>query len=172
MDYSPPKRDGHSLGAPSLNSAGFVYTIFVTIYTGLLIYGLGLLWLHRRKTAIRIRSLTVTAAAVLLIHVYVAAVFIVYPLNGWYRCNTEFWYMSIVFPLAIAVFQASNVRLMAYSKVQHSLIDMQCWGEKKQPFSFSVTGIKRSFTQLDYVKKTYVCIVLGLLLQVCHSATV
>ncbi len=80
--------------------------------------------------------------------------------------------MSIVFPLAIAVFQASNVRLMAYSKVQHSLIDMQCWGEKKQPFSFSVTGIKRSFTQLDYVKKTYVCIVLGLLLQVCHSATV
>jgi len=71
--------------SPELTSVGIAYTAIITVYTAFIISGLCLLWYHRGKTAVRIRGFLITASAVLSIHVYVAALFIVYPLNGWYK---------------------------------------------------------------------------------------
>ena len=75
----------NAIGNPEFNSAGIAYTTIITVYTAFIISGLCLLWYHRGKTAVRIRGFLITASAVLSIHVYVAALFIVYPLNGWYK---------------------------------------------------------------------------------------
>ena len=72
-------------GNPELSPVGILYTTIITIYTAFIISGLCLIWYHRGKTAIRIRGFLITVSAVLSIHVYVAALFIVYPLNGWYK---------------------------------------------------------------------------------------
>lgn len=164
------KRDsgGHSFGkGPALNAAGIIYTAFITAYTGFLIFATGMLWLRRHHPAVRIRGFAITIAALISIHVYVAALFIVYPLNGWYRCGTEFWYMSIIFPAGIALFQAANVKLMAVSHQQQELVEKKCcWAEKKVPLTWSITSVRMRLHQLDYVTKTYVAIGLGMLLQV------
>jgi len=75
----------NAIGNPDFNPAGIAYTTIITVYTAFIISGLCLLWYHRGKTAVRIRGFLITASAVLSIHVYVAALFIVYPLNGWYK---------------------------------------------------------------------------------------
>lgn len=159
---------GHSFFKnPSLNAAGIVYTSFITCYTAFILYSMYMLWLHRHNPAVRVRGFSITIAAIIGIHVYLAALFIVYPLNSYYKCGTEFWYMSIIFPLGIAIFQAANVKLMAVSSQQRELADLTCaWAEKKEPFAWSVGSLRRKFGQFDYVKKTYVAIGLGILLQV------
>ena len=160
--------NGHNFNAdPSLNAAGLVYTTFVTAYTGVLLYSMLMLWLHRHHPAVRIRGFYVTCAAIVSLHVYVAALFIVYPLNGWYKCGSEFWYMSIIFPFGIAMFQAANVKLMAVSREQQAISELDaCWAEKKKPFRLSRTGFKDWLDQQDFLKKTYVLIVGGMFLQV------
>jgi len=159
---------GHSTTAkPYLNVAGIVYLAFVSAYTALLIWGMALLWFNRASTAIRIRGLPILLAAILSIHVYLAAVFVVYPLNGWYKCNTEFWYMSVVFPLGIAIFQISNIRLLAYAKKQRDLVQTHRWAKEKQHFDLkSKAGLIAWFKKADWVMKSYCFIALGLFFQV------
>ena len=82
-------------------------------------------------------------------------------------CTDEFWIMSTLFPLGIALYQASNVRLMAYTTAQRCLIDLHTWNDRKQPFSFRPRAFAKWFKQLDYVRRTYFCIALGVVGQVC-----
>jgi len=86
------------------------------------------------------------------------------------RCSTEFWYMSIIFPCGIAIFQASNIRLMAYATAQRCLIDLHTWSYRRQPFTLRPRGFAKWFRQLDYVTRTYFCIAIGVLVQVCCQA--
>lgn len=78
--------------------------------------------------------------------------------------------MSIILPLGIALFQASNVRLMAYATAQRSLIELHTWSSRKQPFTFRPRGFWKWFRQMDYVRRTYFCIGLGLLAQLIVTA--
>jgi hypothetical protein len=75
--------------------------------------------------------------------------------------------MSIIFPGGIAIFQASNIRLMAYATAQRSLFDLHTWTARKQPFTLRPRGFLKWFKQVDYVTRTYFCIGAGLLIQVC-----
>lgn len=158
---------GHDWGKPALNAAGYVYAVFIILYTLALITGLALLYHHRAKPAVRVRGLFITIAAVLGIHVYVAALFIVYPLNGWYKCGTEFWYMSIVFPLGVALFHVGNVKLMTVAKKQQGLLRLACWAEEKPQPQWNVAALTTAMKNMDYVQKTYLGIAAGLLVQVC-----
>jgi len=74
--------------------------------------------------------------------------------------------MSIIFPFGIAIFQASNIRLMAYATAQRSLLELHTWSARKQPFTLKPSGFVKWFKQVDYVTRTYFCIAAGLLVQV------
>lgn len=171
MDTTIIKRTsgGHSFNEPpALNSAGIAYTAFITCYTAFILYSITMLWMYRKHPAIRVRGFWMTTAALISLHVYVAALFIVYPLNSYYKCGTEFWYMSIIFPLGIAIFQAANIKLMAVASQQMEFAELQrCLAEKKEPFPRSISAAKKRLHTLDYVKRTFVAIGLGILLQVC-----
>ena len=167
---SPPPKIPPAQG-PGFNSAGYVYISFVGVYTALLLIGLAILCSLRNHTAVRLRDALMTTVAIATIHVYLAAIFIVYPLHSDYTCSEEFWYMSIVFPLAIALFQASNVRLLAVSRQQEDLFWTKRWARFTPSFGVRPAKFKRWYTSLAYHQKTYVWIVVGLVCQVSRNST-
>lgn len=168
---SSDRDDGHTLfSGPAISKASTFYIAFVTTYTFSLVISIYVAWKRFTQTrAVRIRGFLITACAILAIHVYLAALFVVYPLNDYFTCGTEFWIMNTIFPLGIAIFQASNVRLMAYAKRQDSMLDMECFAEKKIPLRHSIMAPRKWFKSADSVRRTYACISMGLLIQVRQS---
>ncbi|KAI9726347.1 MAG: hypothetical protein M1828_001621 [Chrysothrix sp. TS-e1954] len=148
-----------SSGLPGFHSTVVdVYVTFIIIYTFSLLAGLALLWKHRGSSAVRIRGYPTIAITVLCLHVYVAAIFIVYPIGSGYECNTEFWYMNVLFPFGLAVFQGASARLFAVSKLQQDVFVSNRWSEKKLPFAWNIQGLKAWYKQRNFAQRTYLWI--------------
>ena len=160
----------HNGGAPAFNPAGYAYSIFVIIYTIFIVSSLAVLTSARHTAAVRLRGLGIIVTSVLALHVYVAALFIVYPLNGQYKCNTEFWYMSVILPLGIALFQAGNARLVSVTKIQAELLMSGRWSAERPAFSFKPKQLKGWYNGLSYHGKHYLWIFVALVFQVSKEA--
>lgn len=169
---------GHTVFAgPAWNAVGEAYVIIISVYTTLLALCSYLYWRYLARTnAVRIRGLIITILAVWIIHCYLLALFIVYPLNGDFLCGTEFWSMNVMFPLGIAIYQASNVRLLAYSQRQDSMLVLNCFSEKQEQLELWPprparlwSWVKSRMASGDLVWNTYKWIGLGLVVQVSFS---
>lgn len=175
--HSPAKDrlPGHTVFAgPAWTAVGEAYVIIIAVYTTLLALSSYLYWRYlARSNAVRIRGLIITILAVWINHGYLLALFIVYPLNDDFLCGTEFWSMNVMFPLGIAIYQASNVRLLAYSQRQDSMLVLKCFSEKQEHLELWPPRparlwkwLKSKMTSGDLVWKTYKWIGLGLVVQV------
>lgn len=92
---------------PNLDTLGFFYIGFAAAYTVIVLSGLLALFHCRQSHAVRIRSFPVICGTVLSLHIYLLLILLVYPLNGLFTCGWEFWIMSILLPLGMALFQGS-----------------------------------------------------------------
>lgn len=93
---------------PNLDTLGIFYIAFAVAYTAILCSGLAGLWYIRKTQAVRIRSFAVTTGTIVFLHVYLLLILLVYPLNGRFTCEWEFWIMSILLPLGMALFQGKS----------------------------------------------------------------
>lgn len=101
-----PRHSGHDYGAPNLDILGKAYIIVCILWTFIISVGVTYFVLHRRLDFVRMRNTTVTICAVLMLHIYLCMVLLLYPINGRWPCDLEYWIMSIYFPLGVALFQA------------------------------------------------------------------
>ena len=116
-----PRHTGHDYGAPNLDAVGVAYIVVCVIWTLFIGVGLTYFLLHRQLDFVRMRNATVTVCAVLMLHVYLSMVLLLYPANGNWPCDLEFWLMSLYFPLGIALFQAQVSRLECHAIPQDSV---------------------------------------------------
>ncbi|KAF2433472.1 hypothetical protein EJ08DRAFT_54912 [Tothia fuscella] len=158
-------RAGHDFEEPNFDGLAIFYIAAAIIYTIIVLAGLTALFILRNTHAIRIRNFTVVCASVLSLHVYLVLILLVYPLNGLFKCGCEFWIMSILLPLGIALFQASNVRLYSYAKDQKSIAEGEFRRSRKFHFKFGLSGLYEWFKHLSAETKTYVAIAVGLVVQ-------
>jgi hypothetical protein len=98
-------RGGHDWAKPNFDGLALFYISFAACYTAIVLAGLYALYLLRNSHAVRIRNLSVICATVLMLHVYLVLILLVYPLDGLFKCGWEFWIMSILLPLGMALFQ-------------------------------------------------------------------
>jgi hypothetical protein len=98
-------RNGHDFTAPNLDALAIFYTATAVIYTLIVLCALFGLFLLRNTHAVRIRNFAAICATVMSLHVYLVLILLVYPLNGLFKCGWEFWIMSILLPLGMALFQ-------------------------------------------------------------------
>src|SRR5690348_18043821 len=101
----PSPHHGIDYTQPKLDVLALFYIGFASIYTVFILTGLVVLFKLRHTHAVRIRSFTVICGAVLPLHAYLLLILLVYPLNGLFKCGWEFWIMSILLPLGMALFQ-------------------------------------------------------------------
>lgn len=122
---------GHDWGKPNLDPLAVFYIVFAVAYTALLLLGFLALWRARHSAAVKLRGFSTICSAVLFLHIYLVLIFLAYPLNGLYKCGIEFWVMSIILPLGVALFQGMfAVRDFSYdvllveqsiTRVQHQI---------------------------------------------------
>jgi hypothetical protein len=93
---------------PNLAALGASYIALAIAYT--LVLSVELLLLYRRRSifAVRIRNIKIIFGAVSMLQIYLILVLMVYPLNGLYPCEAEFWVMSIFLPCGMALFQGRS----------------------------------------------------------------
>jgi hypothetical protein len=97
--------NGHDWMKPNFDGLAVFYISFACLYTVIVLAGLYALYLLRNTHAVRIRNYSVICVTVLTLHVYLVLILLVYPLNGLFKCGWEFWIMSILLPLGMALFQ-------------------------------------------------------------------
>ena len=104
-----------------LDNLGVVYIVLNVLWTTVVLAGSATLWHFRHHECIRKRNSGFSVAAVLVLQVYWCTNMIMYPLNGAYPCDVNYWVMSIYFPVGIALFQLQNVQLLSISARQRDL---------------------------------------------------
>ncbi|KAI4269545.1 MAG: hypothetical protein LQ337_007216 [Flavoplaca oasis] len=119
--------EGHNFIGANLDGWGILQMVFAIVYTLVLLVLCTLLWKQRDHPIIRMRKIPMAIAAVLVLHVYLVLVLIVYPLNGYFPCNAEFWIMSIYLPIGVGLFQAQNQQLLLISRGQQVLLTQDAY---------------------------------------------
>ena len=91
----------------NLDQLGIAYISLAVAWSIIVFTGMITLWFLRKNHAVRIRSFSVICGTVLPLHLYLLLILLVYPLNGLFSCSWEFWIMSILLPLGMALFQGT-----------------------------------------------------------------
>ncbi|CAI4213870.1 unnamed protein product [Parascedosporium putredinis] len=123
------------------------------------------LYLRRDLPLLRVRSLSLSFAAVIMLHLYWLAVQLGYVYGALMPAAVEYWIMSIYLPFGIALFQASNTQLLYVSKAQKrfarhdSMSTVRSRPETEKP---SLRSIHR---KLDYPTRMLLYVSLGMLFQ-------
>ncbi len=176
-------------GSPNIDALGIFFIVF-TILWNLFVFG-GLLWLYRIRdsVAVRIRNYWLLASAVVTLSLYEICVLVRYPMNATFKCAAEFWVMSTILPLSIALFQgiqfkgssgtrterqltfhaASNIQLLSYYDEQQHVASLAFRRREKRVLKLTTQGIHRHWNQLTTVQRVCVGIMIGMILQVIES---
>ncbi|KAK4953417.1 hypothetical protein LTR66_013680, partial [Elasticomyces elasticus] len=164
-------RDGHERGASTFDTAGKIYVAFAIVWTFVLFAGLTLLFLRRNQPSIRMRDLYLVASSVLCLHVYLLIILLIYPLSGVFKCGSEFWIMGTYFPFGIALFQAQNIQLLSLSLRQKQLL----WTPpriailERRSRRRALARLRERWNTSNMVERTYLCIAVGLIIQLATT---
>lgn len=113
---------GHNLAdTENFDGYGISLIVFIVLYSVFFYAACAFLWLQRNNPAIRMRKIPLALISILVLHIYLIVIFVVYPLNGRFPCQVEFWIMSTYLPIGIGLFQAQNQQLLIVSREQNLL---------------------------------------------------
>lgn len=94
------------------NHAKWIYISVAIVWSIVLFSAMGFLLYHRRLPQLQMRRLPLVFAAMISLHIYYIIVLIAYVLGAAYPCFVEYWVMSILLPLGIALFQIANTQFL------------------------------------------------------------
>ena len=166
-DRLQKRHTGHDWGPVNFDPLGRAYIVVAGIWTLLLAAGIAALCYHRHLMFIRMRNIALMIATLLMLHSYLVIILLNYPLNGSFPCVLGFWIMSVDFPVAIALFQAHNMQLLSLSVLQRQLILYPAIPKPRSSGLVSSTKrLKTRWLELSLLSRTYVCIAVGIAVQV------
>ncbi|KAF5723831.1 transcriptional regulatory [Fusarium mundagurra] len=101
---------------------GVFYIDFCVVWTLLVLFGMTFCWKNRNNPLLRLRGLLLSFSAIVLLHIYWILGQIVYIVGPTIPVvlayDIQYFFMGIWFPLGIALFHASNSRLLHVAKLQ------------------------------------------------------
>ncbi|KAF5713319.1 transcriptional activator of allantoin GABA catabolic [Fusarium globosum] len=147
---------------------GIFYIIFCVLWTLLVLSGMTFCWANRNNPLLRLRGLVLSFSAIVLLHLYWILGQIVYPVGPTIPIvlayDIQYFFMGIWFPLGIALFHASNSRLLHVAKLQkkYSSAGLRDQFNTAQPYN---SWLYR-FKGLEYTKKVLILTGIGMVVQV------
>ncbi|PNY29397.1 Uncharacterized protein TCAP_00692, partial [Tolypocladium capitatum] len=106
-----------------LDSVGVFWIVFAVAWTVVLLGGMLFLHARRDMPILRIRGLSLSFAAVAMLHCYWFAVTTGYVYGPLMPEVAEYWIMGIWFPFGIALFHASNSRFLYVANAQKKYVE-------------------------------------------------
>jgi hypothetical protein len=151
-----------------LNSVAIWWITWGVVWTFMVAGGMLFLYKKRNTPTLRLRSLSLTFAGIILLHLYWFTVQIGYSIGPLAPEVVEFWIMSIWYPFGIALFQAGNSQFLHVAKAQsrfaHPPSQMKTrYDEKRMTQKGSLLQRLR---QMDYSKRMFLFVTLGMVVQV------
>lgn len=113
---------GHNWGPENYDGYAISTVAIAVVYSIAFYVACVYVWLNRNHPILRMRKISLSLLAMLILHVYLFMIFMVYFLNGAFPCGVEFWTMSIYLPIGIGLFQAQNQQLLIVSQEQSQLL--------------------------------------------------
>jgi hypothetical protein len=102
-------RNGRDWGSPNLDALGCIYISATILHTALVIFLTAVLWHYKTTNSIRLRCFGSIVLTISFLQIFSIFVLLAYPLNGLYKCGVEFWVMSTMLPLSMALFQGECI---------------------------------------------------------------
>ncbi|RCI12756.1 hypothetical protein L249_0529, partial [Ophiocordyceps polyrhachis-furcata BCC 54312] len=142
------------------------------IWTVAVVAGVSYLIARRRSPVLRIRGLSLTLAAITLLHLYFISVQCANIWGPLMPGDAEFWIMGTYLPFGIALFHASNSRFLHVAKLQKKYMHRRnSISSDETAQSENKGGIIRRFRRLDYTSKILITVGSGILIQFLLTLT-
>ncbi|KAK3693408.1 hypothetical protein B0T22DRAFT_39825 [Podospora appendiculata] len=146
---------------------------FAAVWTAVLASAMVFLHRKRAKPALRMRSLPLTFAGVVLLHMYWLSVQIGYTIGPLAPEVAEFWIMSVWYPFGIAMFQASNSQFLHVARAQARFADppneMRTRFSEKKLLDLQQRTTKPGWVArlrgMDYAKRMFLSVTIGMTVQ-------
>ncbi|RFU77876.1 type G- coupled receptor [Trichoderma arundinaceum] len=147
---------------------GVFYISWCASWTALLIAGMVFCWFNRHLPALKIRGLPLSFSAIAFLHIYWILAQITYPIGATMPLvlayDIQYFFMSLWFPLGIALFHASNLRFLRVARLQKQFTHPARRAEA------GCNGAKTSWLcrlrNMDYTQRSMLFIGLGMIIQV------
>ncbi|KAH6633852.1 hypothetical protein B0J18DRAFT_514 [Chaetomium sp. MPI-SDFR-AT-0129] len=146
------------------DAVGIWWLTFACVWTVLLACGMTFLYKKRDTPTLRLRSLSLTFAGVILLHLYWLSVQIAYTIGPLAPEVAEFWIMSIWYPFGIALFQAGNSQFLHIAKAQSRFArppsQMRTRYDEKRPAHKQ--SLFERIRDMDYSKRMFMFVTMGM----------
>lgn len=154
---------------PNLDGVGIFYISWCASWTALVLAGMAFCWLNRDIPVLKIRGLPLSFCAIALLHLYWILAQITYPVGRTLPVvlayDVQYFFMSLWFPLGVALFHASNLRFLRVAQLQRQFtthpavrrVEPGCGG--KASWLCRLRGY-------DHTKRSLLFIGLGMVVQV------
>ncbi|KNG49837.1 termination of G-protein coupled receptor signaling pathway [Stemphylium lycopersici] len=152
---------------------GLAYITIFIVWNVLTVASLVFLWLNRQHPSLRIRRLPLLFAGIISLHIYGSICCLAYPIGPVVNCSVEFWMMSIMVPVGMALFHASNSQFLHIASRQKqfarmsSLKDHAPIDEKtaQDVANSRWKRITKGLERADKIKRTLIFIGIGMVIQ-------
>jgi hypothetical protein len=146
---------------------GKFYAFFLVAWTVILFTGMSWLVTNRKLSFLKMRNIPLAITATTFLHIYLIKILLAYTTNGHFLCSAEFWIMSIYLPFGIALFQANMMQLLSISTRQRKLLEKDRASVRQlRQSSDGAQSLWSRWRALNSLKKTYIFIGIGMILQV------
>ncbi|RDA84355.1 hypothetical protein CP532_2591 [Ophiocordyceps camponoti-leonardi (nom. inval.)] len=148
------------------------WACWACIWTAAVVAGVCYLIARRHSPVLRIRGLSLTLAAITLLHLYFISVQCANIWGPLMPGDAEFWIMGTYLPFGIALFHASNSRFLHVAKLQRKYM------HRRNSISSDETvragtkgGLVGRFRRLDYTSKVLITVGSGIIIQFLLTLT-
>jgi hypothetical protein len=154
----------------NMDALGIFYCCLAVVWTIILASGMVFLYRRRDMPILKIRGLSLSFGAVILLHMYWLAVQFGYLYGRWMAASIEYWIMGIWLPFGIALFHASNSRFLYVAKMQKRFIHEQGESRRLSRRNKKKTLLEK-YQLLDYTTKMLTVVCIGMGFQVSNSSS-
>ncbi|RDA95628.1 hypothetical protein CP533_1143 [Ophiocordyceps camponoti-saundersi (nom. inval.)] len=142
------------------------------IWTVVVVAGVSYLVARRNSPVLRIRGLSLTLAAITLLHLYFLSVQCANVWGPLMPGDAEFWIMGTYLPFGLALFHASNSRFLHVAKLQKRYMHRgNSISSEETIRPRTKGGLVARFRQLDYTSKILIIVGSGIMFQFLLTLT-
>lgn len=149
---------------PVYSPVSIWWATWAGVWTVLVASGIAYLIARRDTPILRIRGLSLSLSAIILLHLYYTPVQFGTMIGPIMPGDAQFWIMGTFLPCGIALFHASNSRFLYIAKLQEKYV----YNDLRHNFPPSQrrSGLLGRFKRLDYNTRVLVLVGIGMIAQI------
>ena len=141
------------------------WSTWACFWTLTVVLGMAFLIVNRNAPPVRVRGLTLSLAAMVLLHLYWLSVQFGTLIGNIMPGDAEFWVMGLYLPIGMGLFHASNTQFLHVANVQKKYARRESIVDSPNKESDKTSLLDR-FRRLEYRTKMFIIVGIAMVFQV------